>query len=33
MSLCAGSLSWLHIIVYLLGKGREKREIDQNESR
>lgn len=33
MSLCAGSLSWLQIIVYLMEKGREKREIDQNESR
>lgn len=33
MSLHAGSLSWLQIIVYLMGKGREKREIDQNESR
>lgn len=29
----AMSLSWLQIIVYLMGKGREKREIDQNESR
>lgn len=32
MSLRVGSLSWLQIIVYLMGKGREKREIDQNES-
>jgi hypothetical protein len=32
LPLRGGPLSWLQIIVYSMGKGREKKEIDRNES-